>query len=281
MNSNIRRRGVVAAVTALVTVAVLAGCASGGSTTHASSSANANAYNLITPGELRVAVTGASKPFVYLDASGSKWIGFEPDLVNYAAKVAGIKKVVFVEQDFSSLLADVAARKYDIGAASIGYSAEREQTVDFSSGYFKGYLYFIAKPSAGISAVGDLDGKRVGVVTGTVEETYLKTKTPKAQVVDFPDNNTAVQSLLSGTVDTVFLDGGVAGDYTKQYPQLTDALKVPGDGYSAWPISKEDTALRLALNKGIAKAISTGYLEKLYKKWLPGTPVFPEYLPKK
>jgi polar amino acid transport system substrate-binding protein len=279
MNSNIRRRGIVAAITAFVTVAALAGCASGGSTTPASGTANANPYNLVTPGTLTVA-TVASKPFAYLDSSSSNWIGFEPDLVTYAAKLAGIKKVVFIDQEFSSLLADVAARKYDIGAVCIGYTPERAKTVDFTSGYYKGYLHFIAKPSAGISSIADLAGKRVGTSTGSVEDTYLKTKT-KATFVGFPDFNAAVQALVSGQIDAVFLDDGVAQDYVKQYPQLTDALKVPGDGYCAWPLSKEDTALKAALNKGIAKAISSGFLEKNYKKWLPSSAIFPEYLPNK
>ena len=282
MNGTKRRRSIVAAVTAVIAVAALVGCATGGSTPHASSTANTKNYNLITPGTLTVAVTGGSKPIVYLDASGTNWIGFEPDLVKYAAKVAGIKKVVFIEQDFSSLLADVAARKYDIGAAGIGDTKEREQTVDFTSNYLAGYLVFIDNPSAGIKSLADVAGKRVGVVKGTVEDGFLQTQTPKALRVEFPDNNSAVQALVSGSVDTVFLDDGVAETYTKQHPQLIVSLKTePKTGYAAWPIAKQNTALRLALNKGIAKAISSGYLESLYKKWLPGFDIFPQYLPKK
>jgi polar amino acid transport system substrate-binding protein len=280
MKRNIRRRGLAAAVGVLVTVVALAGCSSTGSTTTAaSSSGDSNKLGLVTPGVLRVVTVGGQKPYVYQDASGN-WIGFEPDLVADVAKRVGINKVEFVEQDFSTLLAAVANRKYDIAAACIGVTAERQKTIDYTSSYNNGYLTFVAKPSAGITSESNLAGKRVGVVTGSVEDTYMKEKVPSASIVGFPDSNAAVQALLSGAVDTAFIDEGTAGNYVKQYPQLAIAVKVESTAPCAWPISKDDTALKTALNTGIAAAIADGTVERLTKQWLPGTPILPEYKPK-
>jgi polar amino acid transport system substrate-binding protein len=261
---------------AVIAVMALSGCSAQSS----GSSSDSNKLNLITPGTLRVGVTAASKPFVYQDNSGN-WIGFEPDLVKNVAKRAGITKIEYVSQDFSTLLAAVANRKYDIAAACIGRTPERLKTVDYVKDYNNGYLIFIAKTSAGIKSAADLKGKRVGLITGSVENTYMTEKLPDAEVVGFPDSNTAVQSLLSGSVDAAFVDTDPAGQYVKQYPQLSEAFKVTSTAPCAWPISKQDTALKAALNKGMNAAIQDGTVEKLTKKWLPDSPILPAYKPSK
>jgi polar amino acid transport system substrate-binding protein len=270
-----------AAALCIVMLAAFVPAASANKASKTTKAGNNNPLNLITPGVLRVAVTGASKPYVYLNASGNTWIGFEPDLVHYVAKAAGIKKVVFVEQEFSSLLAAVANRRYDIGAACIGRTAERLKTVNYVTDYNNGYLIFIGKSGAGIASTSDLSGKRVGTITGSVEELYLQTKVPAASIVEFPDDNSAVQALLSGSVDTVFLDTGTADQYVKQYPQLAELIKVQSTAPCAWPISKQDTALTKALDRGMVKAICAGYVASLTRKWLPGTPLFPQYTSKR
>lgn len=238
-------------------------------------------YHLVTPGVLTVAVPAADKPMAFQNASGTKWIGFDPDLANYVAKQACISQVVFVEQEFSGLLAAVASRKYDIGAGGIGVTAARKQLLNFTIPYLTGYQTFISKGSAVSSSLGGLAGKRVGVITGTVEETYLKQAVPTAQAVEFPDDNSEVQALLGGQLDAAFLDGQPAAKYVKQYPQLVTDFSVSAPGSDgAWPISKKDTALLAALNRGLRKAIATGLDEKLTHKWLPGWQVQPQYKPK-
>jgi len=280
MNSILRRRGIVAAVSAIVAITALAGC-SGSDTADTGSDTTSSAGKLetIQPGVLRVAVTAATQPYVYQDSSG-QWIGLEVDLVKDVAGRAGITKIEYVEQEFSSLLAAVANRKYDIGAACIGRTPERLKTVDYVKDYFNGYIVFIAKKGSGIAGADDLSGKRVGLVSGTVEESYLKNEVPEAQIVGFPDNNAAVQSLLSGSVDSVFLDGDPAGEYTKQYSQLEESFKVESSFPCAWPISKDDPKLEAALTKGMEDAIADGTVEKLTQKWVPDAPVLPDYQPK-
>jgi polar amino acid transport system substrate-binding protein len=272
-----RAVGVLVACSVMVAAFVASGqAASGKNTAAARSGGNSNPLHLITPGVLRVATIGGAKPYAYQTPTG-KWIGFEADLLkNVTSQIPSIKKVVFVEQDFASLFAAVAARKYDIAAACFGDTKAREQTVDFTHSYNNGYLVFFSKPGAGISSAADLSGKRVGTLTGSVEEQYLKDKVPAAQIVGFPDNNSAVQALLSGSVDAVFADTSTAKDYEKQY-SLAEDFKVVSAAPCAWPISKHDKALKAALNRGLDKAICTGVVAGLTRKWLVGSPILPAY----
>ena len=46
--------------------------------------------------------------------------------------------------------------------------------------------------ASGIDSSKDLAGKRLGVVQGTLQETYAAQHFPKANLVRFPDNNAAV-----------------------------------------------------------------------------------------
>lgn len=256
---------------------VLAACSAGGAS---GSATKDNPYGLIEAGTVRVASLGDSKPYTFTDASGT-FTGFDVELFTDVAKRAGIGKPVFTGQDFSGLLAAVANHQFDVGVAAIGITAERKKTVDFSDGYLAGYLTVLTTKASGIDSAKGLDGKRLGVVQGTLQEAYAVKNFPKANLVRFPDNNAAVSALNSGSVDAHFLDYEAAKSYVAQYPALTDAEDIPSfDAPAGFAIAKGNTALKNALNKGLHEAMEDGTWKKLYQKWFPGSPMPKQYLPK-
>jgi polar amino acid transport system substrate-binding protein len=256
---------------------VLAACSAGGAS---GSATKDNPYGLIEAGTVRVASLGDSKPYTFTDASGT-FTGFDVELFTDVAKRAGIGKPVFTGQDFSGLLAAVANHQFDVGVAAIGITAERKKTVDFSDGYLAGYLTVLTTKTSGIDSAKDLDGKRLGVVQGTLQEAYAVKNFPKANLVRFPDNNAAVSALNSGSVDAHFLDYEAAKSYVTQYPALKDAEDIPSfDAPAGFAIAKGNTALKNALNKGLHEAMEDGTWKKLYQKWFPGSPMPKQYLPK-
>ncbi|MEN0084767.1 MAG: ABC transporter substrate-binding protein [Leifsonia sp.] len=256
---------------------VLAACSAGGAS---GSATKDNPYGLIEAGTVRVASLGDSKPYTFTDASGT-FTGFDVELFTDVAKRAGIGKPVFTGQDFSGLLAAVANHQFDVGVAAIGITAERKKTVDFSDGYLAGYLTVLTTKASGIDDAKGLDGKRLGVVQGTLQEAYAVKNFPKANLVRFPDNNAAVSALNSGSVDAHFLDYEAAKSYVAQYPALKDAEDIPSfDAPAGFAIAKGNPALKNALNKGLHEAMEDGTWKKLYQKWFPGSPMPKQYLPK-
>lgn len=254
---------------------LLVGCASsGGSTTSAAD----NPYDLITPGEIRVASVGDIKPYSFTDASGN-FTGFDIELFTDVAKRIGIDKVTFTGQDFSALLAAVANKQYDVGVAAIGITDERKQTVDFSSGYLAGYLTILST-QGGITSEDELSGKRLGVVQGTLQESYAVKNFPDASLVRFPDNNAAVSALNTGTIDAHFLDYESAKAYIEQYG-LVSVADIPSfDAPAGFALAKGNDGLKEALDKGLAEAMEDGTWKTLYEKWFPGSPMPEQYLPK-
>lgn len=273
---NFRRPGAVVAG-AVAALLALSGCA--GSTPASSSTSADNPYGLIQPGTIRVASLGDSKPYTFADAQGN-FTGFDVELFKDVAHRAGVDNVVFTGQDFSGLLSAVANGQFDVGVAAIGITDKRKETVDFSEGYLAGYLTVITTSTSGIKDAAGLSGKRLGVVQGTLQEAYAVKNFTSANLVRFPDNNTAIAAVNSGTVDAHFLDYEAAKAYEEQHG-LVSAADIPSfDAPAGFAIAKGKTAFRDALNKGLAAAMEDGTWKKLYQKWFPGSPMPEQYLPK-
>lgn len=274
MKKSFRLHPATLLVAALLTAAfTLSAC--GGATTAATS----NPYGLIQPGTILVASMGDAKPYTFTDAQGN-FTGFDVNLFTDVAHRAGINKVVFTGIDFSAILPGVANGQFDVGVAAIGITAQRKQTVNFSNGYLAGYLTVMTTKNSGITSTAQLAGKRLGVVQGSLQEAYAVKNFPTANLVRFPDNNTAVAALNSGTIDAHFLDYEAAKTYEKQYGFIGAANIASFDAPAGFAVAKGKPALLAALNKGLASAMADGTWEKLYKQWFPGSPMPEQYLPK-
>lgn len=270
--NRLRAGGIAAA--AMATILALSAC--GG--TSSSATATNNPYGLIQSGTIRVASLGDAKPYTFTDAQGN-FTGFDVELFKDVAHRAGVDNVVFTGQDFSGLLSAVANGQFDVGVAAIGITDKRKETVDFSNGYLAGYLTVITTKNSGIKNADGLGGKRLGVVQGTLQEAYAVKNFPTANIVRFPDNNTAISAVNSGTVDAHFLDYENAKTYEEQFG-LVSAADIPSfDAPAGFAVAKGKTAFTDALNKGLKAAMEDGTWKKLYQKWFPGSPMPEQYLP--
>ena len=272
------RRTALAAVAATAAIA-LAACSPSASTFGGGDdAAEDNPYGLITPGEIRVASLGDSKPYTFTDESG-EFTGFDVELFTDVANRIGIEKVVFTGQDFSGLLAAVANGQFDVGVAAIGITDERKETVDFSDGYLAGYLTVMASPDSDITDEESLAGKRLGVVQGTLQEAYAVKNFTDTELVRFPDNNSAISAVNSGSIDAHFLDYEAAKEYAEQYG-LENAIDIPSfDAPAGFAIAKGKDEFKEALNDALHDAMEDGTWKELYEKWFPGSPMPDQYLP--
>jgi len=273
------RRAAIAAVAAASAVALAACASSGAATNGADAGAEENPYHLITPGQIRVASLGDAKPYTFTDENG-EFTGFDVELFTDVAERIGIDDVVFTGQDFSGLLAAVANGQFDVGVAAIGITDERKQTVDFSEGYLAGYLTVMSSPDADIADEGDLAGKRLGVVQGTLQEAYAVKNFTDTELVRFPDNNAAISAVNSGSIDAHFLDYEAAKEYSAQYG-LENAIDIPSfDAPAGFAIAKGNAEFKAALDEALLAAMEDGTWKELYQKWFPGSPMPDQYLPK-
>ncbi|SDO17304.1 amino acid ABC transporter substrate-binding protein, PAAT family [Nakamurella panacisegetis] len=229
-----------------------------------------------TPGTLLVGTVSDGKPNAYLE--NNQWKGFDLDLITAIAKDIGLK-VEFRAIDFSALFPAVSSGRFDIGAASSAGTVERQKIVGFSKGYLIGYLGVLTKKTSGITNAASTAGKRIGLLQGSIQEAYAKRDFPKATVVEFPDSNSGVAALESGTIDGYFLDYVAGQPYTKQHTDLVEPISVPAfDLPAAFPIAKSNTGLIAAVNAAMVTEVKNGTYLRLYKQYFPGIPV-PGQLP--
>lgn len=276
------RRRLVAAATVAVAVGTIAACGggTGSSGTQAGSATGTGTAGQITtlkPGTLSVGTVSDAKPNAWIENGQFK--GFDLDLISAIAKKIGLK-VEYRAIDFAALFPSVAANKFDIGAASSAGTVERQKIVDFSDGYLVGYLGVLTKKTSGITKdPKSTDGKRIGILQGSIQEAYAKRDLPGATRVLFADNNAGISALESGRIDGYFLDFVVGVDYINQHKDLVQPLALPAfDLPAAFPIRKGNTALKTAVNKGLHEVTADGTYLRLYKLYFPSIPV-PSKLP--
>jgi polar amino acid transport system substrate-binding protein len=227
-----------------------------------------NALGLGTPGTLTVGTLSDAPPSICIDSKG-QFTGFDNELLRAVADKLGLK-VNFVGTDFSGLLAQVAARRFDVGSSSITTTDARRQTVGFTNGYDFGYFSLVVPPGSPIKGFSQLAaGQRIGVVQGTVQEAYV-VDTLGLDPVKFPDYNTVYGSLKTRQIDAWVAPsqqavGTVQAGDPAQIVENTFSL----DNFVAYAVAKENKPLIDALNAGLDAVIADGTWSKLYANWVP------------
>lgn len=263
-------------------VAVIAALAIGltacSGTSSASTSSSGDDYGTLTAGTLKIGTLSDAKPYAYTE--NGKLTGFEVDMATAIAKHMDLKPV-FVQQEFSTLLPAVAAGSLDVAAASTSVTAERKKSVDFSDTYFIGYISVITPKGSTISKDYDsLKGKRLGLMQGTLEDQYAQDHFPGVQIVRYPDNNSAVAAMKSGSIDSVFLDYPNGQDFMDADPSIEMPINIELPEYPvAMSIHKDKPALKKGINKAIKEIIASGEWLTIEKKYYPDAPVPDQFQP--
>jgi polar amino acid transport system substrate-binding protein len=224
--------------------------------------------SLGTPGVLTVGTLSDAPPSICINAAG-QFTGFDNELLRAIAGKLGLK-INFVGTDFSGLLAQVAARRFDVGSSSITTTDARRRTVGFTNGYDFGYFSLVVPPGSPITGFDKLAaGQRIGVVQGTVQEAYV-VDTLHLDPVKFPDYNTVYASLKTRQLDAWVAPsqqavGTVKAGDAAQIVENTFSL----DNFVAYAVANENKPLIDALNSGLDAVIADGTWAKLYSDWVP------------
>lgn len=231
-------------------------------------SINREALGLITPGTLTVGTLSDAPPSICIDSKG-QFTGFDNELLRAIADKLGLK-ISFVGTEFSGLLAQVAARRFDVGSSSITTTDARRRTVGFTNGYDFGYFSLVVPSGSPITGFQQLGpGQRIGVVQGTVQEAYL-VDTLHLEPVKFPDYNTVYASLKTRQIDAwVAPSQQAVGTVKPRDPAQIVENTFSLDNFVAYAVANENKPLIDALNSGLDAVIADGTWSKLYSEWVP------------
>jgi polar amino acid transport system substrate-binding protein len=239
-------------------------------TTEPLSTINAAALGLDTSGVLTVGTLSDAPPNICINPTGD-FSGFDNQLLRAIAGKLGLQ-VRFVSTDFSALLAQVASRRFDVGSASIKATDPRRRTVSFTNGYDFGFFSLVVPPGSAIHKFGDLAaGQRIGVVQGTVEESYV-VDVLHLQPVKYPGFATLYGSLKTRQIDAWVAPGTLASTIIRPGdPAVVVANTFSRGNFIAYAVAKENQPLIDALNSGLDAVIADGTWANLYCEWVPRT----------
>jgi cystine transport system substrate-binding protein len=220
-------------------------------------------------GEIRIANTLSSPPWTYLD-DANKPTGYDIDMANELAKRMGIAKVVFVADSFKNFVEGLKTDKYDVVMNDLTPTVEREKQVDFSTPYgVEDFRIFVLKTNADIVDQNTLAGKRVGVTTGSSNETWSRAHLVKSEIMAYDNGGLVFSDLGNRRIDAVIIShfGGLKYANVNQLP-----IKEVGEPLtyqlSAAAMIKNQPALKAAVNKGLAEMMADGTIERIGKKWV-------------
>jgi polar amino acid transport system substrate-binding protein len=235
-------------------------------------------------GTLRAGVSDVGLPFVAV--KDNQLVGFDVELLKRFAAREG-KALELTNYEFGSLVAAVASGKADLIASAIYVTDERKKQIDFSDAYIeKGAKWLVLKSNTNqkpiinerstaqspttlkLQSVNDLQDKRIGVLLGSVHDTYAMQHYPKATVLQYKSPSDILLAVKSGKVD--------AAIYTREtlmeILEADKALALLGNSLQSYPIAigfnQHNDALRNQFNQFLASIKKDRTYDAMVQRWI-------------
>lgn len=184
----------------------LAGCGST-STDNAPATTDANAGG-ISGTHLTFVGDDAFAPYRYLEVQkdGSQKVrGLDIAIADEMASRLGFT-YDFEAQEFAATLASIQGSDTSFTMA-MSSNAEREQTYDFTRGYYQPLVGVLTLGGDAVTTVEDLRGKSIACTTGTVQNKFIAKVMPDADIHTYDGGDQCLQEVLSGRIDAYLCDG--------------------------------------------------------------------------
>lgn len=217
---------------------------------------------------LEVATSADYPPYESRNEAG-EFIGFDMELARYIADELGYELEI-TDMKFDGLIGALQSERVDMVLAAMSTTEEREQNVDFSTEYHRSGETFLTLPDSDITSVEDIEGTTVGVQLGSIQEDGAQALLESGmdfEIKALDDAGLLVQELLSGRIDTMYVDTTAAQGFMEEQDLVgfeDPTASSPGMAI-AFPQGSE---LVDEVNEVLAEAEESGYLEELRNEWL-------------
>jgi len=220
-------------------------------------------------GVLRVANTQSSPPWSMLDEKNQP-AGYDVEIAKEVARRMGVPKVVFIADAGKNFIEGLKAGKYDVVMNDLTPTAERSKQVDFGTPYgAEDFRIFVRADNMSIKGRSDLGTKRVGVTTGSSNESWARKNLVGSELRSYDNGGLLFSDLVNGRIDAVIVShfGGLRYATVNKLP-----LKEVGDPLtyqlSAPALAKNQPALAAVINRAIGEMLSDGTVDRLAKRWV-------------
>lgn len=216
---------------------------------------------------LKVGTNATYPPFEFIDDQ-NKVAGFDIDLMNALGKKLGYE-VEVINMSFDGLIPALKAGKIDAVIAGMSSTPQRKKAVDFTNPYFNTTNIFIKKAgNEALKSKADLDGKKIGVQLGTIQETTAR-EIKGAKVMPMEDLFTAIMALKAGKVDVALADNLVGISYIKKNKDIESFIVEPdgSEGFSIAFDKDKNKELVSKINQTLEEFKKDGTFDKMLEKY--------------
>ncbi|EXU76938.1 MULTISPECIES: transporter substrate-binding domain-containing protein [Erwinia] len=231
---------------------------------------------------LRYGLESQYPPFESRNAAG-ELEGFDVELGNAICQAGGFK-CSWVESSFDALIPALKAKKFDAINSAMNITEARLKSISFTRPIYRIPSQLIGKRGSGLQPeLASLRGKNIGVLQGSVQETYAKKhwEPQGVTITSYQDQNQVYSDMVAGRLDAtlVMSAAGQSGFLEKPQGKAFSFAGAPvednqilgvGIGFG---LRKDDSKLKEALDNAIAKVQSDGTVTRLATKYFPGIDV--------
>lgn len=223
-------------------------------------------------GSMVCGVLDIFEPFGYIDPTTRSTVGYDIDFCHALGQQLGVS----VQVRPLSIEARIPALQQghvDILAAGLAYTEQRAQQVDYSHVYYVSENVLAVTTRRGYKEVGELAGKRISVVKGSISENYLDEVLPTAKAIGYDDVTTAFTALSQGRVEATTTSEEVVRQFLHKLGEKESAnylIIYPAIGREVWGLGvrKNEPTMLTAVNEALEKMEQAGAVQTIFDKWL-------------
>ena len=226
-----------------------------------SHSVQAQEPELLEPGTLTCAFSGAYAPFAMQAADGS-WSGLAIEVFREAVNRTGLK-LEYVITKWESLLVGLFANKYDMLCDTMDITKERQGRVLFVDGWLESGGRLVVHKDSAINSLAEFEGKTMGVLVASTWAELAKPLKP-GETKYYPTESDAFLDVTNKKVDGMITDS-IAAAWAIEKSGLPLRI-VPGylsriqKGFAA---KKDHPNLVKAINAALAEMVEDGTYAKI------------------
>lgn len=245
----------------------LAGCGSASDSSSQAPAADTASGFDIKGAQLTFVGDDAFAPYRYLEvqSDGSQKVkGLDIAIADEMASRLGFT-CDFEPQEFAATLASVQASDTSFTMA-MSSNAEREQTYDFTRGYYQPLVGVLTLGGDVVTKVEDLAGKSIACTTGTVQNKFIAKVLPDADIHTYDGGDQCLQEVLAGRIDAYLCDGAEGQSMRDANEGLALGLldrKETKDHVGVYRLmAKKGATFVAALDKCIGQMLDDGTIDK-------------------
>lgn len=206
-------------------------------------------------------------PFDFIDPDG-KVSGISHDYLKIIADRYGFE-IVHHKGKWYELLEGFRQGTIDVLPAAL-YSKERESFSRYTQSYHTIWEYIFIRDDLDISAIEDLNGKRIAIPKGYASAIHIRTNFPKITLLETDTLDSAIYAVLEGRADAIVDSYAVINHKLKEHfiSNIKPFKPMPGFKHDALHMTVHDDQAHLhtILQKGL-ESLTTLQKQRIEQKW--------------